>query len=43
MEITHESIYLDKWSFVQDKPTTFIRIFLFDEAFEYGNGAKFLG
>jgi hypothetical protein len=48
METAHESLYLDKWSFVWwkiiDIPTSFNGIIiLFDRAFEYGSSSKFWG
>jgi hypothetical protein len=48
MESTHKPLHLDEWSFVQQTimyiPTSLISIIiLFDEAFNYGNGAKVWG
>jgi hypothetical protein len=48
VEVTHESLHLDKLSFVRQKiieiPTNFICVLvLFDEGFKYDNDEKFWG
>jgi hypothetical protein len=48
MKITHKTLYLHKWNFVQEMIMnmlkTFISIYaLFDEAFKNGDGSKFWG
>jgi hypothetical protein len=44
METTHEPLYLDKWRSDSGIPISCIWIItLFNEAFKFGNDAKFLG